>query len=151
MRQGLYCINKFFVSCELSWNWNSISISLATYLKGVTSLFVWASQLVVKNPPANAGKDYLWPLGWEDPLEEGMAAHANILASRMPWTHEPSVLESMGSQRVAHDWSNLAHMYLFFYTFSSFLKAKIRNGTTWFDRKIKCICNCWKYFYSFFF
>ena len=36
-------------------------------------------------------------LGWEDPLEEGMATHFSILAWRIPWT-EPGGLQSMGSQ-----------------------------------------------------
>ena len=39
-------------------------------------------------------------LGWEDPLEEGMATHSSILAWRIPWTEEPGGLRSMGSQRV---------------------------------------------------
>ena len=39
-------------------------------------------------------------LGWEDPLEEGMATHSSIHACRIPWTEEPGGLESMGSQRV---------------------------------------------------
>ena len=42
-------------------------------------------------------------LGREDPLEEGMATHSSILAWRIPWTEEPSGLQSMGSQRVGHD------------------------------------------------
>ena len=42
-------------------------------------------------------------LDWEDPLEEGMATHSSILAWRIPWTEEPSELQSMGSQRVGHD------------------------------------------------
>ena len=37
-------------------------------------------------------------LGWEDPLEEGMATHSSILAWRIPWTEEPGGLQSMGSQ-----------------------------------------------------
>ena len=37
-------------------------------------------------------------LGWEDPLEEGMATHANILAQRIPWTEEPGQLQSVGLQ-----------------------------------------------------
>ena len=37
-------------------------------------------------------------LGWEDPLEEGMATHPSILAWRIPWTEEPGGLQSMGSQ-----------------------------------------------------
>ena len=44
-------------------------------------------------------------LGWEDPLEEGMATHSRILAWRIPWTEEPGGLQSMGSQRVRHDCS----------------------------------------------
>ena len=39
----------------------------------------------------------------EDPLEEGMASHSSILAWRIPWTEEPSGLQSMGSPRVGHD------------------------------------------------
>ena len=41
----------------------------------------------------------------EDPLEEGMATHSSILAWRIPWTEEPGGLQSMGSQRVGHDWA----------------------------------------------
>ena len=37
-------------------------------------------------------------LGWEDPLEKGMATHSSILAWRIPWTEEPGGLLSMGSQ-----------------------------------------------------
>ena len=42
-------------------------------------------------------------LGWEDPLEKGMATHSSILAWRIPWTEEPGELQSMGLQRVRHD------------------------------------------------
>ena len=42
-------------------------------------------------------------LGWEDPLQKGMATHSSILAWRIPWTEEPGRLQSMGSQRVGHD------------------------------------------------
>ena len=34
-------------------------------------------------------------LGWEDPLEEGMAANSSILAWRIPWTEESGWLQSM--------------------------------------------------------
>ena len=46
-------------------------------------------------------------LGGEDPLEEGMATRSSILAWRIPWTEEPGSLQSMGPQRVGHDWSDL--------------------------------------------
>ena len=39
-------------------------------------------------------------LGWDDPLEKGMATHSSVLAWRIPWTEEPGGLQSMGSQRV---------------------------------------------------
>ena len=42
-------------------------------------------------------------LGWEDPLEKEMATHSSILAWRVPWTEEPSMLQSVGSQRVEHN------------------------------------------------
>ena len=42
-------------------------------------------------------------LGWEDPLEEGMATHFCVLAQRIPWTEEPDELQSIGLQRVGHD------------------------------------------------
>ena len=42
-------------------------------------------------------------LGWEDPLEEGMATHSSIVAWRIPWTEEPGGLQSVGSQRVGQD------------------------------------------------
>ena len=47
-------------------------------------------------------------LDWEDRLEEGMATHFSILAWRVPWTEKPGGLQSVGLQRVEHDWSNLA-------------------------------------------
>ena len=47
-------------------------------------------------------------LGWEDPLEKGMATHCSILVWRIPWTEEPAGLQSTGSKRVGHDWSNEA-------------------------------------------
>ena len=54
---------------------------------------------LVKNPPAMK-ETWIRSLGWEDPLEEGMATHFSVLAWRLPWTEEPGELESMGSQRV---------------------------------------------------
>ena len=44
-------------------------------------------------------------LGWEDPLEKEMATHSSTLAWKIPWSEEPHRLQSMGSQRVQHDWA----------------------------------------------
>ena len=51
----------------------------------------------------------------DDPLEQGMATHSSILAWSIPWTEEPGGLESMGSQRVKHD----------------FVTENARTGTAW--------------------
>ena len=44
-------------------------------------------------------------LGWGHPLEKGMATHSSILAWRIPWTEEPGGVQSIGLQRVGHDWA----------------------------------------------
>ena len=52
---------------------------------------------MVKNRPTMR-ETWVRSIGWEDPLEEGMATHSRILAWRIPWTEEPGGLQSMGSQ-----------------------------------------------------
>ena len=66
--------------------------------------------LVVKKLPANAGdvKDGVQSLGWEYPLEKGMASYSSILAWRIPWTEEPGGLQSIGSYRQEY-WSSEEH------------------------------------------
>ena len=52
---------------------------------------------MVKNPPVKR-ETWIGSLGWEDPLEEGVATHSSILAWRIPWTEEPGGIQSVGSQ-----------------------------------------------------
>ena len=54
----------------------------------------------------NAGK-----IPGKIPLEEGMATHSSIHAWGIPWTEEPRRLQSLGSHRVRHDWSDLARTH----------------------------------------
>ena len=61
---------------------------------------------MIKNPPA-IWETWVQPLGWEDPLEKGKATHSSILAWRIPWT-----VQSMGSQRVGHDWATFTFTFL---------------------------------------
>ena len=49
-------------------------------------------------------------LGWEDPLEKEMATHSSILAWKISWTEEPGGLQSMGSQRVGHNWATNTYL-----------------------------------------
>ena len=57
---------------------------------------------MVKDPPA-MWETWVRSLGWEGPLEKGMATHSSILAWKIPWTEEPGGLQSMGSQSAGHD------------------------------------------------
>ena len=64
----------------------------------------WSSLVaqMVKSMPAMR-ETWVQSLGQEDPLEKEMATHSSVLAWRIPWTEEPSRLQSMGLQRVGHD------------------------------------------------
>ena len=65
---------------------------------------IWASLVAqpVKNPPAMQ-EIWVWSLGWEGPLEKGMATHSSILAWRIPWTEEPGGLQFRGLQKVGYE------------------------------------------------
>ena len=56
---------------------------------------------MVKNLPAML-ETWVGSLGWEDPLEKGMAAHSSILAWKVPWTAEAGGPQTMEWQRVGH-------------------------------------------------
>ena len=76
------CCWSYYYS--LSWN----------FKKPVASLLAQ----MVKNLPA-VQETQIWSLGQEDPLEKGMAPHSSILGQE-----EPGGLQSMGLQRVGHEW-----------------------------------------------
>ena len=61
--------------------------------------YCWASLVaqLIKNLPAKR-ETWVQSLGWEDPLEKGIATDSSILAWKFPWTEEPGRLQSMGSQ-----------------------------------------------------
>ena len=66
----------------------------------------WASVVaqMVKNLSAMQ-ETWVWSLGHEYSLEKEMATHSTILACKIPWAEEPEGLQSMGLQRVRHDWA----------------------------------------------
>jgi len=83
-------------------------IIIFNYIYTHTHTYTHTSQvaLVVKNPPATAGKIRdlsLIPGSGRSPGGGGMATHSSILAWRIPWTEEPGGLHSIGSQSVRHD------------------------------------------------
>ena len=71
-----------------SKSWNGVTFTLVAQL--------------VKNLCA-IQETWVRSLGWEDPLEKGMAARSSVLTREIPWTEEPGGLQSTGSQRVGHD------------------------------------------------
>ena len=61
-------------------------------------------------------------LGWEDPLEEGMATHSSILAWRIPWTVARQAPLFMGCQRIRHDCvTNATDIYRYYQMLAVFL------------------------------
>ena len=80
-------------------NWTELNIYL---MYAISQVFPGSSD--GKESICNAG-DWTQSLGWEDPLEKGMATHSSILAWRIPWREEPGWLQSTGLQRIFQDWS----------------------------------------------
>ena len=82
--------------------------------------------LAVKVPPANAEnlRMQIPSLGQEDPLEEGMATHCSIPAWRIVWTEKNGGRQSIGLQRVKHDWSNWTHTHTYVYKYIFYIGMK---------------------------
>jgi len=74
-----------------------------TQLKRLRTCEFFPVAQMVKNLPAMQ-ETQIQSLDREDPLENGMAIHSSF-AWRIPWTEEPGGLQSMGLQRVRHDWA----------------------------------------------
>ena len=72
-----------------------------------------AAQMVKHLP--TMWETWVWSLGQEDPLEKEMAPHSSTLAWKIQWMEEPGVLQSMGSQRVGHDWVTSFSLSLFIF------------------------------------
>ena len=105
---------------EKEWNnaicrtWMHLEVILLSEVSQKETNITWY-HLYKDFPVAQTVKNLLavqetrvWSLGQEDPLEKGMAIQCSILAWRIPWTEEPGRLQSMGSQRVGHDWSDFS-------------------------------------------
>ena len=104
-------LNLSFFLWKISINWLYYKLSL------LASLWIWYYALywvflvaqMVKNPPA-VWETWVQSLDWEDPLEKGTIIHSSILAWRISWTEEPGKLQSMGLQRVGHDWETFTSL-----------------------------------------
>ena len=100
--------NVFLFSLLVLWLYPRVPLMTVKYLRVLLMWSFWASQVaqMVKNLAARGRPGFdSW---WEDPLEEGTASHSSVLPWRILWTEKPGRLQSMGSQRVGHDWVTLA-------------------------------------------
>ena len=57
-------------------------------------------------------KTWVQSLGWEDPLEKEMATHSSVLTWEIPGIEEPGGLQSLGLQRITHNWATNTHTEL---------------------------------------
>ena len=101
--ENYYC-NRKLLLLDVSPSVNSWLHHCPNEIHSISSLVVQT----VKNLLAMR-ETWVQSLSQEDPLEYGMATHSSVLAWRIPWTKEPGELQSMGWQRVRHDWASNTH------------------------------------------
>ena len=86
----------------------SIIMSAPKLLHGETQTYVYAT-IKYTSPEFSHSKFFketgVRSLDQENSLDKGMATHSSILAWRIPWTEKPCRLQSMGSQKVEHNWA----------------------------------------------
>ena len=85
---------------------SNIHIWHSSFICSLLIFVAWASLVaqMVKCLPTMR-ETQVQSLGREDLLEKEMATHSRILAWKIPWMEEPVRLQSMGSQRVGHEWA----------------------------------------------
>ena len=106
------CAGFCVQSCNLYFSLGPGKVVMRTLSSSHTASFShsvgrgFPADWVVRNPPAcaeDAGDTSSISRG--DPLEKGLVTCFSILAWEIPWREEPGGLQSMGSQRVRHDWA----------------------------------------------
>ena len=111
-----YHANTYFIQYKFSPRSQLIDSVVTVWSKlglWIPSLRFWTSEwefwqsLVAQTVKCLPAMRETWvrSLGQEDPLEKEMATHSSTLAWKIPWMKEPGRLQSMGSQRVGHDWA----------------------------------------------
>ena len=105
MKAGILLWTPFLLKTH--WPIAALSPSIFNHLSAC-----WASLVAqrVKHLPAMQ-ETWVRFLDQEDPLEKEMAIYSSTLAWKIPWTEKPCRLQSMGSQRVGHDWATSLSLY----------------------------------------
>ena len=94
----LICVYTYICVCIYVYIY--ICVCISTFCKTIPKLVAH----MVKNLLA-VQETRVWSQGWEHPLEKEMATHSSIFGQRIPRTEESGGLQSMGSQRVGHNWA----------------------------------------------
>ena len=94
------------------------------------TLFRWYLVAQIVKRLLTMWKTRVQSLGLEDLLEKEMATHSSTLAWKIPWTEECGRLQSMGSQRIGHDWAtslthSLPSVYLFWTVHDNFWRGRL--------------------------
>ena len=99
-------LQGYYIYCLLRLKQSSVRYPYSSFICSLLIFVVWATLVaqMVKFLPTMR-ETQVQSLGWEDLLEKEMATYSSILAWKIPWTEEPIRLQSMGSQRVGHDWA----------------------------------------------
>ena len=98
------CIERWILN-----HWGTREVSTGRILSRNMPWMGYPGGSSVKNLPAKQ-EMWAWSLSQKDPLEEGMATHTSILDRKIPWPEEPGGLQSIVSQWVERDWSDLARV-----------------------------------------
>ena len=99
---------------------------LLYFLEPLAYLFTSFVAQTVKYLPT-MWETWVWSLGLEDPLQKEMATHSSIHAWKIPWTEEPGGLQSMGSQRVGHNWATSLSFIIFIIVILNFQSDNSNN------------------------
>ena len=111
----LTCVVPLFRT--LQWSPKSLKVtgkvSTWLYLFGHSYLYDWTPRWFNGKESACQCRRLRrhWSLGQEGPLKKEMATHSSVLARKIPWTEEPGRLQSVGLQRVRHDWAYTHNLY----------------------------------------
>ena len=99
-------LNKSLIQFSVD-GWSCVPSLLFTWGQTIVKVMKIMAQMVKPLPAIRETR--VRSLGWEDPLEKEMATHSSSPAWRIPGMEEPGRLQSMGSQRVGHDWEIALH------------------------------------------
>ena len=91
---------SFFLRC---WQHGKLTCGTWETSLSTTRGLPWPSMPFSKKNLPTMQETWVWSLGWEDPGR--MATHSSILAWRIPWTDELAGLQSVGLQRIGHNWA----------------------------------------------